>query len=142
MAGEELSQSGDIFFEAQAQKSGLVLANKNSLLWYLTSMLTSSPVWDMLLLHCKSSGSVFLFNIVSIFTQILTSPQTLTHLLRTNETYDLSIKAQPHSQAIELRLLLSPNHWTDLQKAGSSKPFGLAFWCFLTPDLPFVEVIM
>lgn len=40
MAGEELSQSGDIFFEAQAQKSSLVLANKNSLLWYLTSMLT------------------------------------------------------------------------------------------------------
>lgn len=94
VAGEELSQSGDIFFEAQAQKSSLFLGNKNSLLWYLTSTLTFSPAWDVLLLHCKSFGSDFLFNIVSIFTQMLTSMlnpsmflQTLTHLLRANQTY-------------------------------------------------------
>lgn len=73
MTGEELSQSGDIFFEAQAQKSSLFLGNKNSLLRYLTSTLTPSPAQDMLQLHCKSFGSDFLFNIVSIFTQTLTS---------------------------------------------------------------------
>lgn len=73
VAGEELSQSGDIFFEAQARKSSLFLGNKTSLLWYLTSTFTSSPAQDMLLLHCKSFGSDFLFNIVSIFSQTLTS---------------------------------------------------------------------
>lgn len=53
MAGEELSQSGDIFFEAQAQKSGLFLGNKNSLFWYLTSTLTSSPARGMSLLSLQ-----------------------------------------------------------------------------------------
>lgn len=117
VAGEELSQSGDIFFEAQAQKSSLFLGNKNSLLWYLTSTLTFSPAWDVLLLHCKSFGSDFLFNIVSIFTQMLTSMlnpsmflQTLTHLLRANQTYFQS-KLSPIPIWIEVFAFFQPLDW-------------------------------
>lgn len=66
VAGEELSQSSDIFFEAETQKSSLFWGNENSLLRYLTSMFTVAAAWDMLLLlHCKSFGSYILFNIVS-----------------------------------------------------------------------------
>lgn len=72
VAGEELSQSGDIFFEAQAQKSSLLWGNENSLLWYLI------PHAQLFCLGYVAAALQvlwlrFLFHIVSVFTQTPTS---------------------------------------------------------------------